>query len=498
MKRYIGLFAAGAMLLAMASSCSAEETPPAASDWHSGIKTDWSQLTPYEPPEDIYSRLSEAPLSELVPSPDYGPLLPYIGERLYCYNEGSLFGFVTADGAIVTDAVYPLISLWEGGEKPVYRLIKYPGRDMGSGWERADTYGVCADDGSWVTACVYRGVICLDSVIILVRDRKTNDADVIDYSGKPLYTLRDQDYFSQLLPELLAEFFYSFGDGLVTFPLSDGSTMILDQRTGACVDTGFAYVGPFSEGLAPATDKRDGTGLYGYVDRSFSVVIAPRYDEPGDFWGGRAVVRDVSGAYLIIDKTGAALFRSKGLIKRYAVGLFHAADESGGRWLDGNLNELSFRPGFSGELTAQDGWYCYACDGQTILSDDGREYVLPGAVRVSSVTGGYVVYRSMDGGDGVMRLDGTEVVKAGDQYTSIRAVTVKNGGIFFTFSHSVDTSRQYKLLNGEGAAVLEGRGRITYDARTGLFQVADDEFFGYCDETGRFVFRLSLMEWLPD
>ena len=500
MKRHIGLLAALALLAGTASACAAEAPPtePAASEWQPEVKTDWSQLTAYEAPEELYTRLSEERMPELIPSGDYGPLLPYIGERVYGYDAGSRYGFVTRGGILVTDPEYLLIDLVERGEKPVYRFIKTPEYTGESGWGRADTYGVCACDGSWSTACIYEGAHCLDEVILLVRERKTNDADVIDYDGNTLYSLRDMPYFSALLPGLFEEYFYAWKDGLLNLPQAEGAPILVDQRTGALIDTGFGYTGLFSEGMAVVSDAPDGTGPYGYIDESYDLIIEQRYYEPGEFWDGMAVVREASGDFLIIDRTGAELVRAPGAIRRLGVGLFGVAGENGTRWLDGDLKELNFRPGFDGEVGALDGWYWYHAAGETILSDYKNEYVLPGIVRVVSVTGAYVEYRDGDNRNAVLRLDGTVIVPPEDRYTSIGIVETGSGGSLIMVNHPTDTSCTFELLDGEGRVIMDGAGRITYNRPADLFQISADAFFGCCDGEGRFVLRLSLLEWLPD
>lgn len=499
MKRYISSVAICSVLLALFSSCTAEDSPSATtSSWHSGVKTDWSVLTPYQPPEEMYTRLSEEALPELVPRADYGPLLPYVGARIEGYGDDNLYGFITLDGMIVTDASYPLISLSEHGEKPVYRLIKSPDNDPEHSYHRPDTYGVCAYDGSWTTACSYAGVLCLDDVIILVRDRKTTDADVIDYGGKYLYSLKAQPYFDQLLPGLFDELLYSYKDGLLTVPLDDWSTILIDERTGARVDTGYTYTGSFSEGLAPVTNDSDKTGPFGYIDRRLDLVIEPRFYEPGGFYGGKAVVRDENGNYLIIDKTGAALFRTKDTIQHLWSGIYLVSGDGGKRWLDRDLNELPLTPGFDGEVNTLDGWYSYHAGGETILSDLKTAYTLPGVLRIISVKDGFAEYRSETNRNGIMKLDGTIIFEAKDEFTNTQTVATKNNAVFFAVNRAVDTARTYKLLNAEGGTLMEGRGSIRYDTRTGLFQISADDFFGYCDETGRFTFKISLLPWLPD
>lgn len=502
MKRYVCPIAVIAVMLAILSSCAAGAGPvSAAPGLDSGVKTDWSKLAPYAPPEEVYTRLSEGPMPEPAPSVGYGLLLPYVGARVDVsggyYGDGNRYGFVTTDGAIVTDPSYLMIDLADNGQKPVYRLVKAPENDTEKGWHRADTYGVCAHDGSWATPCIYRGVLCLDSVILLIRDGRTNDADAIDYDGRFLYRVKDMPYFNRLLPGMFEEFLFSFGDGFLTIPLDDGSTILIDQRTGQRADTGFAYTGAFSEGLAPVSEKNDGTSPFGYIDRSFNLVIEPRFFRPGSFMDGKAVVCDENGDFLIIDQKGAELFRAGDEIMRPGPGLFLVNGENEKRWLGADLQELAFRPGFEGKVTAPDGWYSYHAGGSTILSDYENEYVYQGLLRIVAVTGGFVEFEDESHCGGVMRLDGTVIFKTDNRETRIRPIEAKSG-LFFAVNRPDAITPSYALYDSEGRAVLEGRGAIRYDALSGLYQISAPDFFGWCDASGNFVFKISLLQFQPD
>ena len=84
-------------LMLLLSACAApaepspEPTPTPAPSFAqpSGIYADWSRLEKPSVPENVGSRLSEGPLTELTPAGDYGLLLPYVGGRL----ESGEFGY---------------------------------------------------------------------------------------------------------------------------------------------------------------------------------------------------------------------------------------------------------------------------------------------------------------------------------------------------------------------------------------------------------------------
>ena len=106
----------------------------------------------------------------LIPGPDYGPLVPYVGGQAYSFNrwewEGevqeyfsdwptALYGLMTREGKIVVDPVYqnaqPYSYRWEGEDRALPVLIL--GR-AGPQWEKfgsGSRYAVAAEDGSWMT-----------------------------------------------------------------------------------------------------------------------------------------------------------------------------------------------------------------------------------------------------------------------------------------------------------------------------------------------------------
>lgn len=125
------------------------------------VQTDWSKLEAREPFTPIGSRWYADYTDQLIPSGDYGTLIPYAGARLsddWFVENGCLYGLMTTDGVAVTDPVFPAIyrpSFRTGASgSPIYQthplLVLVRG---GEGGERR--LAVAAADGSWCTDFSY-------------------------------------------------------------------------------------------------------------------------------------------------------------------------------------------------------------------------------------------------------------------------------------------------------------------------------------------------------
>lgn len=85
----------------------------------SPVYTDWSKLTPYEPPQAVYTlHAGYRADGAFEPRGDYGALLPYIGRystmERYVIDYLPLFGLVTDTGELVSDAVYTGARFFDG------------------------------------------------------------------------------------------------------------------------------------------------------------------------------------------------------------------------------------------------------------------------------------------------------------------------------------------------------------------------------------------------
>ena len=171
-KRCLALLLSVLLRAGCAPSGPAEASAPAEGKGASGVQVDWSRL------EERTGRLPDTDggrwypdrTDRLIPGPDYGPLVPYVGGQAYSFNrwewEGevqeyfsdwptALYGLMTREGKIVVDPVYqnaqPYSYRWEGEDRALPVLIL--GR-AGPQWEKfgsGSRYAVAAEDGSWMT-----------------------------------------------------------------------------------------------------------------------------------------------------------------------------------------------------------------------------------------------------------------------------------------------------------------------------------------------------------
>lgn len=170
--RCLALLLSTLLLAGCAPSGPAASSAPAEGKGASGVQVDWSRL------EERTGRLPDTDggrwypdrTDRLIPGPDYGLLVPYVGGQAYSFNrwerEGevqeyfsdwptALYGLMTREGKIVVDPVYqnaqPYSYRWEGEDRALPVLIL--GR-AGPQWEKfgsGSRYAVAAEDSSWMT-----------------------------------------------------------------------------------------------------------------------------------------------------------------------------------------------------------------------------------------------------------------------------------------------------------------------------------------------------------
>ncbi len=110
---------------------------------------------------DVEKLWPEGVSDTLIPRENYGPLVPYLGGTVYT-NEwdggGSLYGLMTLDGTVVTDAIYGQVSVpnyrdLESGQTTALPLLLLQKADPEYGWPSGGgaLLAVCAQDGSWRT-----------------------------------------------------------------------------------------------------------------------------------------------------------------------------------------------------------------------------------------------------------------------------------------------------------------------------------------------------------
>jgi len=181
---------------APSSSPPAASTPPAVAQpappvsTASAVQADWSKLlggtSPIQTDLDA-GRWYPDYTDQLIPSPDYGELVPYVGANAYTFNTWTdqngqvqtwsssypspLYGLMTREGKIVTDPVYTearqMEFYWQGETLllPAFILSR-----ASEGWQ--DSFNglrcaVAALDGSWCTDFEFWMCTCRESELLL-------------------------------------------------------------------------------------------------------------------------------------------------------------------------------------------------------------------------------------------------------------------------------------------------------------------------------------------
>lgn len=258
------------------------------------VKSDYSAYTARVAPEAKYTRLSEGPLPELLPSEDYGAIYPYIGSELYSseydFSAGYLYGMVDENGRILTDPVYTSAALLS--DYGVYRsspfwLLERVGEVYTNeyGYETADRfYALAALDGSFVTDCIYTSATGSGDVALATRQVDDETVlEVIDASGRLIYSSLEHPFEHPL-------YSYAYGSGY-----SDGILRL------------YAETGEYS-----SYESWDGETeyypIYGYyfADLDGNLLGGP-YQSAGSFSSGYSAVELLSGSFALIDREGAYL-----------------------------------------------------------------------------------------------------------------------------------------------------------------------------------------------
>lgn len=475
----------------------------------SGVFTDWSLLTDYEPAENIYTRLAEGPIEELVPSKDYGLLLPFTGERLqgeYGYQIGAKVGLITQDGCIVLDAVCGSISrasyydyaTMEHGEFDIYVLSKYV-EDPESYYGYKIVSAFAAADGSWVTDFEFSNENHFSGTsmgALGVLGGESNQVLVYDERGNIVIDTREFEDLDKLQEYSLSWYLTGYENGLMPVNLKTGNMGLLNLNTGLLLRgedgeiVSYRFIGGFNSGLAPAETPY---GQAGYINASGNWVIEPEFDLAGNFSNGIAVVRQ-SGSYSVIGVNGEILMDA-GDIDAKDVFLegsgentlicVYGTGEQENAFYDVNLNliEIDGRPA----ARANDFFYIITDEGAKVLID-GETVLLPGATAMAYSDGRTAICAVMeDESTAVFDLRGRLIAQAPGQHIAIGVDSVTGEEYIAMCPTSGGTYTIYdlnmkKLVTGAAAA----------SPTNGLFRCSDAVSEGYKNTDNEWVFRILL------
>jgi len=508
-----------------------------------GVRTDYSGLTPYVPPHQKHTRLSEGPLTELVPSNSYGPLLPY--SNVAVMPDGSLrasrYGLVTMDGMVVTDLVFSYVERavdrnysystgTAASPLPAYSLaVDIPGTEMwwGAEWVKA----ACALDGSWITPFEFVEIIFTENAMILMRSYETFDIDIYDYNGRFLYNVLDSQWIQNVAHDTWpGTFSYNASEGIAYMPSIYGEQIFIEILTGETRLTTYTGVFSFSDGLASVSmevgDTWEYPDLWGFIDRDFNLVIPPRYTYPGSFINGHAVVETPSRETHVIDKSGKTLLivpRGYWLERDYAGQGYSAHSLDGDRaslhyteeLVEIKVPENARSSGYYYINRHGGGWYSSTFgQGATLFSRD-ETFFFGDIVGIIHMDGDHITYYayddtqySYDAEYGVRTLDGRDII-APEKGISITPV-IRNG---LTESYIINTQSGYMYFGGEfadyspsvyrlvgvdGEVLVSGFGELTYDSAEGLYKVLGIDYFAWLDMDGNTIISIPHMSYTMD
>ncbi len=193
-KRIIAAALCLTLLLAACGSPaqSPSATPTPAQSGGVNVTVHWDVLTPK--PENIAGRWYEGYTDELIPSDEYGELVPYIGGETSNEYMGTSwnYGLATRDGVIVTDPVYLEVNSTDGGSALVLRTAVPIDAPAENEWtpRHDDRYGLAAIDGSWYTGQIYTDNICTSTLGALFFDTEGDVVMVSAVDGSELFRWR--------------------------------------------------------------------------------------------------------------------------------------------------------------------------------------------------------------------------------------------------------------------------------------------------------------------
>lgn len=198
-------------------------------DTASGVRVDWSKLEDQAKlqPDVDGGRWYPEYTDHLITGADYGPLIPYLGDRAYSFDrweveiEGEwaagehfsdwptpFHGLMTREGKIVVDPVYqnvwPYSYRWEGEDRTLPVLILERADPKWEKFGSGSRYAVAAEDGSWMTDHEFLNYTNKEDQLFLLRpegctvlDSKTGSRK--DWSWKELDVPASGDELSETL-----------------------------------------------------------------------------------------------------------------------------------------------------------------------------------------------------------------------------------------------------------------------------------------------------------
>ena len=360
-----------AVLALLTAACGASEAGPTASPAPSGpnVQVHWDALE--TPQASTVERWYEEYAPELIPSDEYGQLVPYIGgeSQSEIWGTSWFYGLATHDGVIVTDPVFLEVTALDWYDPAKYGRVQGGALILHSAVEAADgpvdeyspgfedRYGLAAVDGSWYTGQVYTDLICQSELGALFFDLDGCIVMVSAGGGAELWRWEAGEIpFEGLVPDMYYWDSVSTSGDYMIYTEWDGATgdswlTYVDLRDGSVLD-GEPEVPDHGSAYDPESDRtRFSGGWYSISGGVLSIELdsgethsfpmpegSGEYSYP-DIDGDRAIISLDGGASVMTDLDGNELLRTDGYMywiwqqygdaPRLATVAEFIADESG-------------------------------------------------------------------------------------------------------------------------------------------------------------------------
>lgn len=150
-----------------------------------------------------------------------------------------------------------------------------------------------------------------------------------------------------------------------------------------------------------------------------------------------------------------------------------------------------------------DGWFFYNTDTSTVIFNGSEKHSFDGVMHPDLVSGGFVSYYIKSGDtwqDGLITITGKEIVPL-TKYCYFNIVRSARSGDVYIIKHSYANNaseEKFIVLNSNGKELFSGNGYLGYNPQFDLFEVRSELYSGYIDTNGNYVFKISLLQYIPD
>ncbi|MBR3057653.1 MAG: hypothetical protein IKG93_06740 [Clostridiales bacterium] len=248
-----------------------------------GVKVNWDNYEPSSADADIFTRLPGTPMTDFVPSDNYGEIYPYYTQHMQVlsgidsgYGGSNPVGFFSEKGVLICDPIFDDYFMLPGGD---YLVIKYNDSDSeesGSSaeWgsseynrsEYTNKYGILSHDGASYTGLIYDGCCYLamdpkdENIYLFTLKEKGVEILVYRCTTREIVTTFDMDYIPSpwgYYKIVSDDIFFSYSyDGYmdpVRFRKLDGTVPELDFLT-----SGYSFRGrPFGDAMLFRDERSD-------------------------------------------------------------------------------------------------------------------------------------------------------------------------------------------------------------------------------------------------